>query len=129
MIRTDEETLQSGYIQPHSKQDKLLQDLFRGCSNNKNDPIECAKTEVNLYFTEPAIGATENLLCWWKKNEMKFPLLARLARKYLAIPATSAPAERLFSVAGLVLEEKRTNLKPNKVDKILFLFSNLKQQL
>jgi hypothetical protein len=43
-----------------------------------------------------------NPLEWWKGNEKQYPLLARVARKVLAIPATSASSERVFSAAGLV---------------------------
>jgi hypothetical protein len=31
----------------------------------------------------------------WKKNQLKYPYLARLACLYLAVPATSAPSERI----------------------------------
>ena len=40
-------------------------------------------------------------LQWWKLNQASFPILARVARKYLAIPASSAAAERMFSYTGM----------------------------
>jgi hypothetical protein len=43
-------------------------------------------------------------LAWWKGNERKFPILAKLARMYLAIQATSAPSERIFSVASRIIK-------------------------
>jgi hypothetical protein len=35
-------------------------------------------------------------LLWWKRQSAVFPLLSNLARKILAIPATSCSTERLF---------------------------------
>ena len=57
-------------------------------------------------------GSFNDPLAWWKKNSTKFPLLATLAREYLAIPATSAPSERIWSRASRVLSLKRASLKP-----------------
>ena len=36
-------------------------------------------------------------LAWWKLHDSLFPRVSKLARKYLAIPASSAPSERVFS--------------------------------
>ena len=38
-------------------------------------------------------------LQWWKANEALFKALARAARKYFGILTTSAPSERVFSLA------------------------------
>jgi len=59
-------------------------------------------------------------LQWWKIHEIKFPYHAALARKLLAIPATSAPAERLFSAAGHTLSSDRSRLTPDIAEAILF---------
>jgi len=45
----------------------------------------------------------ESPLVWWKNNITRYPIL-RLAKKYLAIPATSVPSERAFSIAGHISE-------------------------
>jgi hypothetical protein len=42
----------------------------------------------------------------------------------LAIPATSAPSERVFSVAGNIVNKKRVRLKPDTVDLLIFLRGN-----
>ena len=53
-------------------------------------------------------------------HEIKFPFHVALARKLLAIPATSAPAERLFSAAGHTLSSGRSRLTPDIAKAILF---------
>jgi hypothetical protein len=49
-------------------------------------------------------------LKFWKSNQYKFPLLAKLAKKYLGIPASSAAVERMFSIAGHIFSLKRRNM-------------------
>ena len=49
----------------------------------------------------------------------------RISGGYLAIPATSVPAERIFSTAGHIVNEKRNCLNPETVDMLIFLNKNL----
>ena len=81
--------------------------------------------EVKRYFEERNIERSDPLQ-WWKENGARFPHLMMLAKKYLAIPGSSVPSERLFSKAGELISEKRSQLKPKNVDTILFLNKNLK---
>ena len=64
-------------------------------------------------------------LTWWHDNGKTFPLLAELARTHLACPSTSVASERLFSGAGLIYDEKRSKLSPERAQKLLFLKHNL----
>lgn len=65
-----------------------------------------------------------DILTWWKVHESNFPLLAKLARKYLAVPATSTESERLFSLAGLVINYLRTCLTGEHAEWLIFLSMN-----
>jgi hypothetical protein len=47
---------------------------------------------------------------FWKTRAKEFPLLNRVARKYLSIPAASAAAERMFSYTGLRVGKLNANL-------------------
>ena len=68
----------------------------------------------------PAAAASPPLM-WWKEHAAQFPYLSQLARRYLAMPATSASVERLFSVAGQVVTAKRASLDPETVTLLVFL--------
>ena len=53
--------------------------------------------------------------------------MARVARKYLALPATSTESERLWSKAGNIVTKKRAALKEENVNAILFVLTNFAQ--
>ncbi|ESN92828.1 hypothetical protein HELRODRAFT_153206, partial [Helobdella robusta] len=57
-------------------------------------------------------------------NASRFPTIAKVARKYLAIPATSAPSEQIFSMSGQIINERRNRLKPEHVEQLVFLCHN-----
>lgn len=65
-----------------------------------------------------------DVLEWWSENEKEFPTMAKLARKLLAIPASSASSERAFSAAGNAVSQRRTALDPQTVNDVLFVHSN-----
>ena len=68
-----------------------------------------------------------NPLDWWRTHAKDFPTLAILTKKYLCIPATSAPVERLFSHAGLTITEKRNRLAEDVAADLIFLNANWEQ--
>jgi hypothetical protein len=63
-------------------------------------------------------------LAWWRENEQLFPAVAYLARKYLAIPASSAPSERVFSLAKRILTRERYRLSPARLERLVFMNHN-----
>jgi len=71
----------------------------------------------------------QDILQWWKEHSDKLPLMAKLASRILAIPASSAASERSFSTSGRVIEERRTRLKGDTVDSLLFLNDFFKKKM
>ena len=65
---------------------------------------------------------------FWQKNESKYPILSRLAKKLLCIPATSVEAERRFSDMGLLLTKRRLCMTGAHVDMCLFLKDKYRQE-
>ena len=83
--------------------------------------LDTYRTTAGQQFNEGNLDEKANILMWWKKHAVRFPYLSRLARRYLAMPATSASVERLFSVAGQVVSAKRARLDPSTVTLLVFL--------
>lgn len=86
---------------------------------------QAVEAELNSYLLSPTIDSEADPLAWWRLHQVSYPKLSKLARKYLCIPATSSPSERLFSTSGNVVTCQRTCLKPNKVNMLVFLAKNL----
>jgi hypothetical protein len=81
--------------------------------------------ELELYLTTKCCPRETPILGWWRLSATTFPILARLARKILCIPASSASSERVFSSAGNIVTSRRQNLDPEMVEKLVYLKENL----
>ncbi|XP_057199559.1 E3 SUMO-protein ligase ZBED1-like [Triplophysa rosa] len=84
-----------------------------------------ADAELTLYLQEDALDTSADPLMWWRDNETRFPLISKLAKKYMCICATSTASERMFSTAGNIVTPVRCCLKPENVNMLVFLFRNL----
>jgi hypothetical protein len=82
-------------------------------------------SELDFYLREPGIALEACPLIWWKEKAGVYPTLYEMARVYLAIPASSAPSERVFSVGKITLDHKRRSLDPDRVARLVFLKKNM----
>lgn len=92
-----------------------------------------AKLRVESFRTTPGIsfdvgnddGTTSypNHLEWWTLKARDFPLLAVLSRRMLAIPASQARSDRVFSRAGQIVIKSRNKLEPENVELLVYLRS------
>ncbi|CAM2722852.1 unnamed protein product [Rotaria socialis] len=79
------------------------------------------KYGVDQTTSEPGEEVTEyNPLSFWKKKHDSYPVLAKVAARILAVPATSAAVEREFSFTGNIITQKRARLSPDTVNDIVF---------
>lgn len=83
-----------------------------------------AEEELSNFKAQKVLGLNEDPLRWWSDRALLFPMLPRVLQKYWCVPATSAPAHRLFGPAGNVLWGKRNRLDPEHVDQQVFLYEN-----
>jgi hypothetical protein len=84
-----------------------------------------AAADARPYRERQPIGSHASVADWWREHEKIYPRYANAARRYLAIPATSAPCERLFSTGGRVLEKRRASLNPSSVRDIVIVHDNI----
>ena len=70
--------------------------------------------EMAVYMREPREdrAVAGRALAYWTGQQASKPLLRHCATHFLAIPASSAPSERLFSVAGRFFTPSRSRLSP-----------------
>jgi len=84
---------------------------------------EIADREIKIWKTRTVpFPKDKNPLDEWRRGVVYlFPWLGVLARRVLAIPATSAAPERLFSTAGNVMTKKRSRLMCDNMEELVYL--------
>ncbi|XP_053341320.1 zinc finger BED domain-containing protein 4 [Clarias gariepinus] len=80
--------------------------------------------QLENYIAEPLCKRSLSPLHWWRNKEHRFPAVARLARRYLSIPATAIPADRAFAPRESPVAHRRAMLGPKNLDQVLFLHQN-----
>ena len=103
----------------------LLSFLGVNDEEEEDDTIPLSDDEVDRYLKEKPIPMIEDPLIWWRENQIRFPVLSQLARKYLCIQATAAASERVWSAAGNIYTKKRHKLNAETATTQLFLHNNL----
>jgi hypothetical protein len=108
--------------EPVSKKGKkTLSSFFKKTAlSGPQSEEENIKTELSSYLMmSPDTDSDKDPLEWWMLHEANFPRLSKLAKKYLCIPATSAPSDRVFSTGGNIVTCHRACLKPESVDRLV----------
>jgi hypothetical protein len=108
--------------QDHAKYDK--QSTNRK-SSHREQLLEDSgfPSELNLYLKSSHARLSDDPLLIWKDMCKVYPILSKVALKYLIPVATSVPSERLFSKAGLTLNKQRNRLTSKHLNQLLFLQS------
>lgn len=103
--------------------DILDQEITRSQASESNEVSIGA--EVSKYLMMPNIERKSDPLKWWRKTgHYMYPHIWTVARKYLAIPATSVPSERVFSSAGTIISKKRASLSDDVAADLIMLRGN-----
>ncbi|XP_077361925.1 E3 SUMO-protein ligase ZBED1-like isoform X2 [Festucalex cinctus] len=84
---------------PKPKRRKTLASFFKSQGGAVTEE-ESIRKELTVYLQTAEVDSDVDPFDWWKCQQANFPRVAKLARQYLCIPATSAPSERAFSTDG-----------------------------
>ena len=87
----------------------------------KGNPI--IEPEWIWWLKEPVVGREVDIFKYWQGKQYEYPVIARIARDHLAIPATEAASERVFSTGGDIVTKKRNRLAAGTLRKLLCLRS------
>jgi hypothetical protein len=83
---------------------------------------EPCQSELTSYLedkTHPMDDPNFRLVDWWRLNAHRYPVIAKIARKFLTVPATSVSSESTFSTGGRVLDDYRSSLRPKMVEALV----------
>ncbi|XP_047221386.1 uncharacterized protein LOC124868314 isoform X2 [Girardinichthys multiradiatus] len=104
----------------------LLGDLFCSTTRSRQSSVEeSVDMEMSVFRADRGASLGVEPLQWWRTKAAQFPLLASVARVYMAAPAMAGNAARDFVQEGPVTtNRKRSTIPPESLDAILFLHHN-----
>ncbi|XP_062248447.1 v-myb avian myeloblastosis viral oncogene homolog-like 2a isoform X1 [Platichthys flesus] len=76
-----------------------------------------SESELDMYLAEPLWDSNSSLLFW--KSADRFPMLQAIAKKLLAVPATSGGFDKLFPMAACIVRAKSNNLPHHTTERLL----------
>jgi hypothetical protein len=84
--------------------------------------------EITRYLAENTEDRAIDPIQWWKLHTYRFPNLARMARDYMSITATSVPFKQLFSRASDIITKERNRMLESSCNAVLLVKSWLVQE-
>lgn len=112
---------------PTKKRFTSIFGAMRSNLNRRSQLQLTLKQEFDSYvrgdITAPCTYDEDNPLSWWSTNHVRLPKLAKIVRRVLCCPASSAQSERDFSHTGLTLTGRRSLLTPKYVGALELLAS------
>ncbi|KAL7398214.1 hypothetical protein ABVT39_006192 [Epinephelus coioides] len=81
-------------------------------------------SELDVYLAEPLWESNSSVSYW--KSATRFPSLQGIARKLLAVPATSGGFDRLCPMAACIVKAKRNRLPSHTTERLLLYKNSLK---
>ncbi|GKC79289.1 zinc finger BED domain-containing protein RICESLEEPER 2-like protein [Tanacetum coccineum] len=77
--------------------------------------------ELDFFLHEPRAATTSSIcvLDFWKSQQYRYPVLAKLAMDILCVPISTVASESAFSLGGRILDQYRSSMKPSNVEALI----------
>ncbi|KAK3244783.1 hypothetical protein CYMTET_45618 [Cymbomonas tetramitiformis] len=85
---------------------------------------ELARDEMRDYLELPAAKSDVDVQRWWRDHRGQFPTLAKMARQFLVVPASTAGVERAFSMVTGMHSDLRKRLEEGTLQHTLMAATN-----
>ncbi|MBW0569403.1 hypothetical protein O181_109118 [Austropuccinia psidii MF-1] len=92
----------------------IYDELYESSTQNQSS----LENELNRFLVETSEPKSTDVLVFWKTQRHLFPTLGKMAQKFLSIPATSAPSERILSIGRKISTFQQASLSPMHVEKL-----------
>ena len=117
LIKSSSTTSSSSFYKNPLKMFKSRKKITTSSPNNT--------TDIDRYLRVETIPFEDNedfeILEWWKKQKIKYPMLSIIARDVLTVLVSTVASKAVFSAGGRVVSKKRCNLSPETIKAVVFL--------
>jgi hypothetical protein len=98
--------------------------------SDSGNPVDTSlHGEVKRWFEQKCENVNTSPYKWFKLNHPLFPRVAKAALDLLAVPGSSTPSERAFSLAKQIITPRRSSLCFDTVEALMCVHSWLHHDL
>lgn len=103
-----------------SATDDWFADVIQEVKEGKSEE-DSVVMEISQYKGEMQISSASSPLSWWRDRQKSFPLLSRVAMRYVSVPALQGTKD---VISEKWYRRQRSCISPHLVDPIIFLHAN-----
>jgi hypothetical protein len=99
--------------------------LNNNSNANEDNSQQKINDDIKAYFAEDLVKSP-NVLSYWSSKATIYPILTKMVKDILSVPASSAPIERIFSISSFLMRPHRSSLNDRNLQNLMILKANKK---